>query len=92
MNDRFSLGSGGGYFFIWMPRETAASTSISNAMVSVMLMGVASFRGGWPPPLLALMLSYLLSIVKPLFEIIFHPRQALHCLPGIVLFAGGLLL
>lgn len=43
-NCRFSLWSGSGYFFarIIRPRETAAITSISNAMTSLMLIG-------WPP-------------------------------------------
>ena len=43
-NCRFSLWSGSGYFFarIIRPRETAAITSISNEMTSLMLIG-------WPP-------------------------------------------
>nr|DAU64071.1 MAG TPA: hypothetical protein [Caudoviricetes sp.] len=57
MNSRFSLGVGGGYFFIWIPREIAAITSISNAKVSSTLMGVPSFRS-WPPPLLAFVIAY----------------------------------
>ena len=44
-NCRFSLWTGGGYFFIWKPREIAASTRVSNAMVSITLMGVTFFRG-----------------------------------------------
>lgn len=66
MNSRFSLGVGGGYFFIWIPREIAAITSISNAKVSSTLMGVPSFRS-WPPPLLAFVIAYCYSIVKPQF-------------------------
>ena len=31
--------TGGGYFFIWVPREIAAITSISSAIVSVTLIG-----------------------------------------------------
>ena len=49
--------AGGGYFFIWIPREIAAITSISNAKVSSTLMGVPSFRS-WPPPLLAFVIAY----------------------------------
>ena len=43
---RFSLGLGGGYLFLphLRPRSIAAITSIKNAIVLSMFMGVASFR------------------------------------------------
>ena len=50
------LESGGGYFFRFAPNVIAASTSINNAIVSVMLIGVTSFGmylAGSPPPSLA---------------------------------------
>ena len=49
MNSRFSLGVGGGYFFIWIPREIAAIISISNATVSSTLMGRSVRREIFPP-------------------------------------------
>nr|DAH44414.1 MAG TPA: hypothetical protein [Caudoviricetes sp.] len=36
------LGLGGGYFFRFAPKVIAARTSINNAIVSVMLIGVPS--------------------------------------------------
>jgi hypothetical protein len=35
---------GGGYFFICMPSEIAVSTSIINAIVSVVIIGYTSFE------------------------------------------------
>ena len=57
--------TGGGYFFIWVPREIAAITSISSAIVSVTLIGVSSFRS-WPPPLLNLCYIIFFPFFQPL--------------------------
>lgn len=42
-NCRFLLVTEGGYFFRLFPKVMAAITSISNAIVSVMLIGFTSF-------------------------------------------------
>ena len=52
---------GGGYFFIWLPNETAAITSVSNAMTSNALIGLASFDScveDWPRPLAGFVITY----------------------------------
>lgn len=68
-NCRFSSGTGGGYFFawIWIPRETAARTSISNSMISDTLIGRTSFLlGGLAPPLVYI---FIIAYVTPYVNI-----------------------